>query len=73
MSSDDAFLTLLIVLISVLIGLFIYFIPSSVAKHKKNANAIFWVNLLFGWSAIGWIVALIWALKDSEDPDKGIV
>lgn len=72
MSDGDTILTLLIVLIFVLIGLFIYFLPSSVAKNKKNANAIFWVNLLFGWSAIGWIVALIWALKDSDDPNKGI-
>ena len=70
MSDGDAFLTLLIVLISVLIGLFFYFLPSWVGKNKKNANAIFWGNLLFGWSAIGWIVALIWALKDSEDPNK---
>lgn len=71
MSNGDAFLTLLIVLISVLIGLFVYFLPAGVGRNKKNANAIFWVNLLFGWSAIGWIVALIWALKDSDDPNKG--
>jgi len=71
MSNGDAVLTILIVLIFVLIGLFFYFLPSRVGKNKKNANAIFCVNLLFGWSAIGWIVALIWALKDSDDPNKG--
>jgi len=70
MLNGDAFFTIVIVLIFVLIGLFFYFLPSGVGKNKKNANAIFWVNLLFGWSAIGWIVALIWALKDSDDPNK---
>ena len=46
--------------ISVLI---IYFIPSILAaqKKKKNSFAIFLVNLLLGWTLLGWIVALVWA------------
>ncbi len=47
-----------------LIGLAIYFVPTVVAslRNHRNVLAIAIVNLLFGWSCIGWVVALIWAL-----------
>lgn|SRR3990167_5833236 len=40
---------------------FAYFLPSFVGAKKKNANAIFILNLLLGWTFIGWIIALVWA------------
>lgn len=44
---------------------FIYFFPTINAYHakQKNTDAIFAVNLFFGWTLIGWVVALIWSLK----------
>lgn len=45
------------------IGALTYFIPSIIAYNKKNATAIIALNLLLGWSFIGWVVALVWALK----------
>jgi hypothetical protein len=46
----------------------IYFLPSIIAfsRHKKNSVAIFVLNLLLGWSFIGWAAALIWALVNDE-------
>jgi len=50
------------------LGLFIfiilYFLPAGVAmaRHKRNAGAIVVVNLLLGWSVIGWLWALIWSI-----------
>ena len=43
----------------------IYFLPTIVAFQNKRTNitAIFILNLLLGWSFIGWVVALIWAVK----------
>lgn len=40
-----------------------YFLPALVASHRKhpNTNAITVLNLLLGWSLIGWVVALVWA------------
>lgn len=40
-----------------------YFLPALVASHRKhpNTNAIAVLNLLLGWSLIGWVVALVWA------------
>jgi len=39
----------------------LYFLPSIIGKDKKDAAGIFLVNLLFGWTLIGWVVAFIWA------------
>lgn len=43
----------------------IYFIPTIVATSRKvtNAGSVFVINLLLGWSVIGWIVALAMAVK----------
>jgi ABC-type sugar transport system permease subunit len=50
-----------------LLSLF-YFLPFAIAFNKKRANtgAIFALNLFLGWSLIGWVVALIWALKEER-------
>jgi hypothetical protein len=39
---------------------FLYFIPSIAGWRKRNFGAIFILNLLLGWTVIGWIVALVW-------------
>ena len=50
-----------------LLSLF-YFLPFAIAFNKKRANsgAIFALNLFLGWSLIGWVVALVWAMKDEQ-------
>jgi hypothetical protein len=42
----------------------LYFLPSLVAyrRKKKNAVSIFVVNLFLGWTLVGWVVALAWAV-----------
>jgi hypothetical protein len=41
----------------------LYFVPSIVAaiRKKKNGVSIFIINLFFGWTLIGWVIALAWA------------
>lgn len=41
-----------------------YLAPAIVAflRHHHNQWAIFALNLLLGWSVIGWVVALVWSL-----------
>ncbi len=57
---------IIIITAAIVVGLFIYFLPAIVGRHKSNATAIFVMNLFLGWSFIGWVVALIWACtKDS--------
>ena len=47
--------------ILILLAIVFYFIPTFVGNGKRNIDAIFTLNLLLGWSVIGWIVALVWA------------
>ncbi len=46
----------------------IYLLPTYIADGKmhKQTNFIFLVNFLLGFTFIGWIAALIWALSDDE-------
>jgi len=46
--------------LSFLVGL--YFLPTMVGWKKRNAGAIFVLNLFLGWTFIGWVAALVWAL-----------
>ncbi len=57
---------LLLILIGV-VALLLHFLPTFVAgsRHANNFWWIFLVNLFFGWTLIGWVVALIWALRDT--------
>jgi len=45
-----------------------YFLPTIIAilRQKTNTGSIFALNLLLGWSLIGWVVALIWALSSDN-------
>lgn len=58
----------MVTIVLLLIGLFLYFLPTigAVMEKKKNATAIFAVNLFFGWTLIGWVVALVWALTKED-------
>ena len=44
------------------VGIPLYFLPAIVGRKKQNARAIFVLNLLLGWTFLGWVGALIWAL-----------
>ncbi len=43
--------------------LIIWFLPSLIAlvRGHHNLGAIFLTNLLFGWTGIGWAIALVWS------------
>ena len=40
----------------------LYFLPAIIAHNKKNAGAITLFNLFLGWTFVGWVVALVWAI-----------
>jgi Superinfection immunity protein/Short C-terminal domain len=45
-----------------------YFLPSIVAfsRGKDNAAAVFILNFFLGWTLIGWVVCLVWALSANK-------
>ena len=52
--------------IFLLVSLFLYFLPAYLARNKSNFTAILVLNLLAGWTFIGWIIALVWALSTNS-------
>jgi uncharacterized membrane protein YqaE (UPF0057 family) len=42
-----------------------YLLPTGIALWKGSGETtkIFLVNFLLGWTVVGWVVALFWALK----------
>ena len=53
-------------LILFVVVVLLYFIPAIVGKDKRNAGAILVLNLLLGWTLVGWVVALVWAMTAEE-------
>ena len=43
-----------------------YLIPSIVGMQSKHIKSILIINLLLGWTLLGWIGALIWAINSPE-------
>lgn len=45
-----------------------YFLPWMIGamRGKSNAWGIFWLNLLLGWTLIGWIVAFVLAVMPHQ-------
>jgi hypothetical protein len=53
-----------LVLLVILAG--IYFVPTIVGRDKRNVGAIFALNFFLGWTLVGWVVALVWALTQES-------
>lgn len=55
-------------IISFLIGLVLYFVPTYIAfmRNHKNKIPILVINVLLGWTFICWVGALVWALLKDQ-------
>ncbi len=53
-----------LILIIILFGLPVYFVPTIIAVIRKTKNlvGIIVLNLLAGWTFFGWVAALVWAI-----------
>ena len=47
-----------------ILGLAVYFLPIIIAavRHTKSIVGIILLNVLAGWTFIGWVIALVWSL-----------
>ena len=61
----EALIGLIFILILGAIALGVYFLPTILAKvnNQPNFASIFVLNLFLGWSLIGWVLSLVWAVK----------
>ena len=56
-----------IVAIIVAIASGLYMLPWAVAALRDVRHwGVFWVNLLLGWTIIGWVIALVMALRSQD-------
>jgi hypothetical protein len=48
----------------------IYFAPSLVAHERdhRDKGAIFVLNIFLGWTLVGWVIALVWAMTKRAMP-----
>lgn len=56
----------------------IYFAPTFVANNYKHKNvpALLALNVFLGWTGVGWVIALVWALikeqHEIQSEDKSV-
>jgi hypothetical protein len=62
----EMFGRLFVVVLLCVLGFVIYFLPSFIAWNKRNSGAIIALNILLGWTFIGWVVALVWSLTADQ-------
>lgn len=68
----NALLGVILVIGFIVVGFFSYLLPSFIAGMRKHQNtaAIVILNILLGWTFIGWVIALVWSFtavnKDNE-------
>jgi len=70
MTDTEMFGGLIGMMLMALIGVTVYLIPVIVAfrRHHRERNGIMILDLLFGWTFIGWAIALIWSVsRNVED------
>ena len=57
-----------LVLFLLIVGVGLYFVPTIVAVVRKvtNQGSITVINIFFGWTLIGWVMALAMACRTSN-------
>lgn len=53
----------------------LYFIPAIEANRRgsKSLGSIVLLNLLLGWTLIGWLAAMLWAMKEATPEAKAAI
>ncbi len=61
--------SVIFIILGFVVVLFFYTVPMWLAYtlNSKYRFGITLVNLVFGWTVVGWIVALVWALVSARD------
>ena len=56
------------ILLLVAVCLLLYFLPTAIAVSRGYGytGVIFAINLAAGWTALGWLVALVWSVWPTE-------
>ena len=66
---DGTTVSVLSFAITLLLFLPLYFLPAFIAYRRRHANRapILLTTLFFGWTTIGWVIALIWSFSANKE------
>ena len=45
----------------------------AIVRKKGNVVAIGALNLLLGWTLVGWVVSLVWSLSKDQQPQQVVI
>ena len=62
---------LIIFAVLLLFSVFFYFLPVIIGQHRGmvSLRGLFFVNLLLGWTVLGWIFCLFWSFFGRRKDD----
>jgi hypothetical protein len=62
-------LPIVLLVLLAIVAFVVHFLPIFVAwrRRVKNFWWIFLINFFFGWTLIGWVIALVWAVNDEPN------
>lgn len=66
---SDSIQTLFASAISILaigVVLAIYLAPAIIGRKKRHFNSLLVINIFLGWTLLGWVIALAWAVADDK-------
>jgi len=74
-AATGGFLLLLMFIIVAVICAGVYFVPTFIAfaRNKSNKIAILALNFFLGWSVVGWVISLVWALTNDTQAQQVVV
>ena len=55
-----------VLVLVVTVGLYLLPTIQSIRRKQPNTTAIIIVNVALGWTLVGWVVAMVWAVKEPE-------
>ena len=64
-------IALIFILVLIFLSLVLYFLPALIAWYNNDKNTIwiFVLTLITGWTSLGWILALFWAILERDGSD----
>lgn len=54
-------------MVLIVILIIVYFIPTFIARKKENFMKIALLNVLAGWTVLGWVASLYWAISSNKN------
>ena len=62
----NSFLSIILFVIILFLACVIYFLPTICARDKDNFNGVAILNRFLGWTFLGWVISLAWAVQGKK-------